>query len=252
MADKPGKNIPVRPNAPKFPRPIAGTDVYIIGGPLGKLGVRIVDKRGNDITDEKYKAIRAILQESSELIGKVALSDLLGEELPLIKTLQSGISLASPVRVETKTVSVPTNPVQIKGITPADALDVDDVMGNITIVKVPKSGVIYSATLWDIDDEGLQIDLEIFKENIVQIANDAAWDPSDSDILHFITEVAFVSFDDHISSQTSEVTNIGKAYTAPKGKLFIQAVARGASNIAAGKAPLFQLQILSDDPDWKP
>lgn len=150
-----------------------------------------------------------------------------------------------------KTVSCPSYPAEIPGITAADALDADDCLGTIITLNVPKSGVIYSATFWDLDDEGTQVDLEIFKHIITQIASDAAWSPSDEDMLHFITELAFFSFSDHINSQTSELTNIGKAYTAPEGKFYIQAVCRGTPTIAAGNMPRIQLQIIPDDPDWQ-
>ena len=149
-----------------------------------------------------------------------------------------------------KVVSCPSVPIQIDGITAADAFDAGDCFGKITEIRVPLSGIIYSATFWDFDDEGSQIDLEIFKASIIQTASDAAWDPTDVDMLKFVTELAFVAFDDHISSRTSELTNIGKAYTAPDGKFWIQAVCRGTPNIAATAIPRFQLQIIPDDPDW--
>ncbi len=150
-----------------------------------------------------------------------------------------------------KVVSCPIHPVEIPGITASDAFDANDCFGTIVELFVPPSGIIYSATFWDLDDEGTQVDLEIFKYNITQIASDAAWAPTDADILHLITELAFVSFDDHINNQTSEVTNIGKGYTAPEGKFYIQAVCRGTPNIAAANMPRFQLQIIPDDPNWK-
>jgi len=148
-------------------------------------------------------------------------------------------------------VSCPDEPVMITGITAADILDANDVFGNFTKVKVPKLGIIYSATFWDLDDEGTQVDLELFKHVITQTASDAAWDPSDSNMLSFVTEIPFVSFDDHISSRTAEVNNIGKAYTAPEGFLWVQAVCRGTPTIAAGSSPRFQLQIISYDPTWR-
>ena len=146
--------------------------------------------------------------------------------------------------------SCPELPIEIPGITPADALDANDCMGVQFPLKVPKRGIIYSATMWDLDDEGLQVDLEIFKEPIVQAANDAAFAPTDQDIMGFVTELNFVAFDDHGSCQTSEIKNIGKAYTAPKGIFWIQAVTRGAHNIAQAAMPRIQLHILPLDPDW--
>lgn len=148
-------------------------------------------------------------------------------------------------------VSCPTDPVEILGITAADALDAGDAMGNFVKLRVPKSGIIYSATFWDMDDEGTQVDLEIFKQEITQIASDGAWAPPDVELLRFVTELAFVSFDDHGGARTSELTNIGKAYTAPEGYFWIQAVTRSTPTIAAGNMPKFQLQIIPGDPGWK-
>ncbi len=169
----------------------------------------------------------------------------------MVVNLLEEVKEAINLKVISKTVSCPIYPVMIAGIAPADALDANDCFGLLTIVDVPKSGVLYSTTFWDIDDEGSQVDLEVFNHSITQIASDAAWNPSDFDMLRFIIELSFVSFDDHISSQTSEITNIGKAYTAPEGKLWVQAVNRGTPNIAAGASPRFQFQIIPDDPTWQ-
>jgi len=144
-------------------------------------------------------------------------------------------------------VSCPLVPVMIPGITAADALDAGDCMGIQFAVKVPRHGILQSALLLDFDDEGTQIDLELFKQQITQIANDAAWAPSDIDMLQFVTELSFFAFDDHINGQSSELLNIGKAYTAPTGFLWIQAVTRSTPTIAAGASPRIQLHIVSDD-----
>ena len=150
-----------------------------------------------------------------------------------------------------RVVSCPVFPVVIPGIAAVDAFDANDCFGTVVTISVPVRGVIYSATFWDYDDEGTQIDLEVFKEPIVQTASDAAWSPADGDMRKFVAEIEFFAFDDHIISQTSEVKNIGKAYTAPGGKLYIQAVCRSTPTIAAGASPEIQLQILSDEPGWE-
>ncbi len=150
-----------------------------------------------------------------------------------------------------KIVSCPRIPLSIPGIVAANALDANDCFGTVFEIFVPHSGIIYSATLWDLDDEGSQVDLEIFKQDITHTASDAVWSPTDTDMLAFVAELAFVSFDDHINSRTSELTNIGKAYTAPSGRFYIQAVTRSTPNIAAGSMPRVQLHILPDDPNWK-
>jgi len=150
----------------------------------------------------------------------------------------------------TTIVSCPVLPIGIPGIG-LTAEDASDAMGTLVNLRVPKRGVIVSATYFDLDDEGTQVDLEIFNHVITQVADNATWTCSDADIIYFLTEIAFVSFDDHTVSQTSEVTNIGKAYTAPEGLLWIQAVCRVICTIAADSAPRFQLQIQSFDPDFK-
>jgi hypothetical protein len=147
--------------------------------------------------------------------------------------------------------SCPELPIEIPGITFGDALDAGDALGTPFPLKVPKRGIIYSATFWDMDDDGFQVDFKIFKEPIAAVAWDSAYAPTDAEQMNYITTLKFVAFNDDGTSQISEILNIGKAYTAPQGKFWIQAVARGASNIAAGNSPRFQLHILPLDPSWE-
>ncbi len=155
------------------------------------------------------------------------------------------------IKIVTKTVSCPKYPMRVPGIGVSAAYETGDTFGTIFEVNVPPSGTILSATFWDMDDEGLQTDFEIFKDHIPSGTDNAAWAPTDISLRSFVTELAFFAFDDHGTGQTSEIKNIGKAYTAPKGKFWIQGIARGAQNIAAENIPRFQLQILSDDPNYQ-
>lgn len=151
----------------------------------------------------------------------------------------------------TMIVACPLYPVMIPGITAADELDAYDCMGTVVEVLVPKRGILVSASFFDLDDENTQVNLHVFKQSITQIASDAAWAPSDEDMLKRITRLAFFSFDDNINSRAAEINNIGKAYVAPEGKFYIQAqVGATAQTIAAGASPRFQLQIQSFDPDF--
>jgi len=168
------------------------------------------------------------------------------------------VNLADVIRAilqikNTDVVSCPATPLEIPGITAADIFDANDCFGTIMQIAVPKQGILYGATFFDLDDEGSQVDLEVFRSLIPQIASDAAWAPTDSDILKFLAEIQFVgaAFDDHGTCQTCEVRNLGIAYTAPEGYLWIQAVARGTPTIAAANMPRIQLHILSTDPDWR-
>jgi len=144
-------------------------------------------------------------------------------------------------------VSCPTQFMEIPGID-GDAHAQHECVGLVAELSVPKSGEIISATLFDPSYQKIQLDLEIFKQPITEIADNAAWAPSDIDMVNFVTELVFSSYDDHINSLTWEILNIGKAYTAPLGKFWIKAVTRGAPTYAAGAKPRFQIQILSLDP----
>lgn len=233
------------------------TEVWLLGTKgggappiIGK--VRLVDPRGGEITESANHSIKTTLQEQTEnIVGKIILSDEKGVELPLIQTLINGINVNNSVKVATKTVSCPVDPKEIPGIGAGVAYATGEAFGTVFRIDVPTSGVIMSATYWDLDDEGLQADFEIFKHEIPVTTDNAAWAPVDATLLNFVTELSFFAFDDHGNSQTSEINNIGKAYTAPEGRFWIQQIARGAQNIAAGNIPRFQLQILSDDPDWR-
>lgn len=165
-----------------------------------------------------------------------------------MKNLEDVVKSILGIRTTT-IVDCPLEPIEIPGSGSSGAYEVNDCMGTIFTIHVPKRGVIVSATYWDLDNEDKQLDLEIFKRNFTQIASEATWSPTDVDIVKFVTELAFVNGDDHNSSYTFDITNIGKAYTAPEGKFYIQAVTRGTPTIAA--LPRVQLQIQSFDPAFK-
>jgi|GEM_PF-5869629 len=244
-------------------RPIAGGNAVYLAGSIRKgrrkgsyiysplAAIRLITSRGADITDNVLNALKVTIRKGTEYIGKVSLADEEGEPIDIISILSNILSFLNPVKVQTKTVSCPPLPLKITGIG-AGAEGTLDCLGDLMQVKVPKSGTILSATYWDLDDEKTQVDLEIFKERITQTGDNNPWAPSDVDLLHFVKELAFFAFDDHINNATSEINNIGKAYTCPQGYFYIQAKLAGtAQTIAAGSEPRYQLQILSDDPNWQ-
>lgn len=209
----------------------------------------LADKDG-ELTSLTVDSLNRLYVRDSRIEDVITQLALLGQTNSLIQTLTEGITVLNALKVQTRTVSCPFIAATIQGIG-ASAETAGDCMGTVTMIKVPTSGIIQSATFWDLSDQGSQVDLEIFRHSINITADNAAWSPTDEDMRKFVTELAFFSFDDHLNSQTSELRNIGKGYTAPEGKLYIQAVCRGTPTIAAGSEPRFQLQILSDDPDWQ-
>ncbi len=150
-----------------------------------------------------------------------------------------------------KIVTCPLLPAQVGGVS-ANTFTAGDAFGLLMVIQVPKRGEIISATFYDLDNEGSQMDMEIFNKKPAQIASEAAWTLSSADNPKFVTELSFVAFDDHTATQTSELTNIGKAYIAPEGKFLIQMVCRGTPDMASVAVnPMLQLQILSYDSDFK-
>ncbi|KKL26396.1 hypothetical protein LCGC14_2395680, partial [marine sediment metagenome] len=103
-------------------------------------------------------------------------------------------------RSDARVVSCPRDPIALLKADTGVTIETGDTLGLVFAIAVPKSGVIYSATFWDLDNEGSQVDLEIFKDKPTQIANDAVWALSAADLPTFVIEIAFVSFDDHIDT----------------------------------------------------
>ena len=149
----------------------------------------------------------------------------------------------------TTIVSCPVSPMQIPGIG-AGAEGALDALGTQFTLKVPKRGVIVSATYYDPDFEGTQVNLHLFNKKVAAIADNAAWTLSDGDAPYLVKTLEFVSYVTHSDTvYIFDLDSIGKAYTAPSGLFWIQAECIAICTIAV--APLFQLQIQSFDPSFK-
>jgi hypothetical protein len=121
-----------------------------------------------------------------------------------------------------------------------------DALGLSFFFDVPKSGIIISANYFDLDDEGLQVDLWLLREEPTLQTDNGAMVFQDGDILKVIKRLQFTAFGDANLCQTSELDNIGRAYSAPSRRIWAQAQARGALNIAVLNMPMFSLTILPD------
>jgi len=149
----------------------------------------------------------------------------------------------------TTIVSCPLVPIAIPGIG-AGAEGALDAMGTQFTLAVPKRGVIVSATYYDLDFEGTQVNVHIFNREVTAIADNAAWTLSDADAPYLVTTLPFVSYTTHSNTvYTFELTNWGKAYVAPEGKFWIQAKCIAICTIAV--APRIKIDIQSFDPTFK-
>ncbi len=152
--------------------------------------------------------------------------------------------IENPVSVHTRTYH--SRKYTIPGITAGAAHAAGDALGTKFIIDTPKSGMLVSANLWDLDDEGLQIDVVLFDDDFTAVADDAAFSLSDADTKKAFYVVKFQAFEDFVNGQMSSVEGIYKSIKLPKGQCWAQAIARGASNVAAGSDPIVQLQFQDD------
>jgi hypothetical protein len=150
-----------------------------------------------------------------------------------------------PVRARTISSEIWTPPGQVAASAYADG----EAIGGLHEIRrpdgldMPSSGVIQSSTYWDSDDEGLQVDLVLFRSPLtVQIADHAAMSLVDDNLLRVLYVIQFTTFYDFTNGQISFVNSIGKGYEV--SRVFAQARARGALNIAAGAEPRFQVDVL--------
>lgn len=149
------------------------------------------------------------------------------------------------VTVVGKTYRTPL--VTIPGIGAGSAYAAADAFGTKFNFDVPKSGVIHSALFLDKDNEGKDTDLVLFNADFNATADNAAFTVSDIDFQACIGTITFSTWKAFAVNQMGTATAVGLAYIAPDRKIYCQAVARGAPNIAAGAEPMVALVILADE-----
>ena len=111
------------------------------------------------------------------------------------------------------------------------------------------SGVIHTALLFDLDDEGIELYLHLYKRPIVGTADNAAYAPSDAEELSKVGTLDFTTFINSGNNQSSQISSAGIAFVCDQsyaGNLFAQAATNGAPNIAAGNDYWIRLTILAD------
>ena len=122
-----------------------------------------------------------------------------------------------------------------------------DAIGTTAIsVRVPTFGVIETALFFDLDDEGLQVDLWLFTAQPSAQTDNSQFSLTDAEVQTVIDVIPFTTFQDAKNGQVSIVRSIGTAYWAPSGTIYAQAQSRGAPTISTAAIPAFQLHILTD------
>lgn len=134
------------------------------------------------------------------------------------------------------------------GIDTSDAYTAGDAVGTQFQIHLPfTQGVLYSATYYDRDDEGTQMDLIISEfEWATKIADDAAMSPVDAELVKIIEVLEFASFEDFANGQISRLRNIGLAFNLDRHELWLQMETQSTPTIAAGSEPQVRLTFMGD------
>lgn len=133
---------------------------------------------------------------------------------------------------------------QIPEIGKAAAYASGDAFGGKFTYPAPKAGIIETAIMLDLDDEGIETELWLFDRDFVATADNSAFAPSDMDLRKLVAVISIVNFANAGNNQVGIANNLGLPYHAPEGKLYCQCVTRGAPNIAADNDPLVALRII--------
>jgi len=160
------------------------------------------------------------------------------------------IKIPGLVRVRTRTWTTPelTPP----GIVPGAAYASGDAIGTVGWFDLPyQSGMLWEAEYNNHDDDGLAVDLFLYRESVaIDVADNAAfaYDQTARDVSKQIgSPLAFTVFKDYTGSQKSVLETAGKPFDLGKSRtMYYRAVARGALNIAANQFPTFRLTFLLD------
>lgn len=137
--------------------------------------------------------------------------------------------------------------VPIPGIGAAVEYANEDAFGTRFQFAVPTSGIIQATLVLDDDDENISVDLLLFSSAPATGTDNDAYAPSTND-LRRLEAVLNLGVRYGVNGATIGYNpGLAVPYSAPDGVLWVQAVARGALNIAAGKTYQVALRILADE-----
>ncbi len=162
-----------------------------------------------------------------------------GPQNPLATELldASGEPLATSLReIVTTSRCFSTDTVIVPGIGAAVAYATGDAFGTRFSFAVRKEGTIQTVVFIDKDDEGINKELVLFRREFTATADNAAFAPSDGDLMYCVGVVSITTWFNFGSNQIGIATP-GLFYVAPDEILYCQIVTRGADDIAAGSIP---------------
>ena len=93
--------------------------------------------------------------------------------------------------------------------------------------SVPKRGVIMAVQVIDRDSEDVNLDLVLFNVDIAGTAVNAAFAPSDAELLDLVGSILVDTWKTFSTNSHGIVDNVGLPYWAKDGSLYFQCVTRG-------------------------
>ncbi len=139
-------------------------------------------------------------------------------------------------------VAFATEYIQIPGIGTGSAYAAGEAVGTKFKIPVPKNGIIDTILLLDLDDEGIETEFWMFREDFTATADNAAFDVSDEDLLNLECVIGITNFANATSNQVGINNGLGLPFIAPNELLWCQCVTRGTPNIAALNIPRVALR----------
>ncbi len=133
----------------------------------------------------------------------------------------------------------------IPGIGTGSVYATGEAFGTKFSFSVPKKGVIQTAMMLDLDDEGIETELWLFRGDFAATTDNDAFAVTDEDLIKLEVVIGITNFANANVNQVGVNNNLGLPYEAPLGRLFCQCVTRGTPNIAAANIPRMALRGIS-------
>lgn len=117
-----------------------------------------------------------------------------------------------------------------------------DAFGKKFNFAVPPVGTITQVIFYDLDDEGVPVDVVLFETDFTATADDSAFAVSDDDLLRCIGVVSITSFVDVGGARIGMAQPV-LSYNVPSGILRAQCIIRGTPTVAAGSEPYLRFWV---------
>jgi hypothetical protein len=144
-----------------------------------------------------------------------------------------------------------TRKVEVPGVGAAAIYASGDAFG--TLIKFSdvfragkNSGTIVKAIFYDLDDEGVAIDMPLYSQPITITADNSANAATDQDSLSCVGVVQIGTFFDLGGQQIGQADNLPMWVQSTGVDLWTQLIVRGSPTIAAGSVPSVSLTVVPD------